>query len=51
MARETEEMAEHKPGQMDVREHERTFWGFVTAITYGVVAIAITLLFLALVNS
>ncbi|MFN3938162.1 MAG: aa3-type cytochrome c oxidase subunit IV [Gemmobacter sp.] len=44
-------MAEHKPGSMDIREHERTFAGFVRAsIWVAGVSIGV-LIFLALVNS
>lgn len=41
----------HGHGKMDIREHERTFFGFVNAILYLVVVVAIVLLFLAAVNA
>lgn len=44
-------MADHTPGQMDIREQEKTFAGFVKAsIFVGGFAIAV-LVFLALANS
>jgi Ni,Fe-hydrogenase I cytochrome b subunit len=44
-------MAEHKHGEMDIREHEKTFEGFVR-FSVWVVAISLAILiFLALVNA
>lgn len=44
-------MAEHKHGSMDIREHEKTFAGFIRMSTWGA-GIAIGLLiFMALANS
>ncbi len=43
-------MANHKHGEMDIQVQEKTFNGFVKAVTYCVVAIICTLLFIALVN-
>ena len=43
-------MAEHKHGSMDVKDHEKTFEGFVKFTTYSVIGILIFLVFLALVN-
>lgn len=41
----------HVPGTMDVTAHERTFHGFIRLITWGVVASAAVLIFLALANA
>ena len=43
-------MAEHKHGSMDIKDHEKTFEGFVKFTTYSVIGILIFLVFLALVN-
>lgn len=44
-------MAEHKHGEMDIKEQEKTFNGFVKGSIY-VAAISIALLiFIAIVNS
>ncbi|OCX66889.1 cytochrome C oxidase subunit IV [Thioclava sp. SK-1] len=44
-------MAEHKHGEMDIRDHEKTFAGFVKFVTYTVVVIIAFLVFLALVGA
>lgn len=44
-------MAEHKHGEMDIDVQEKTFDGFIKVVTWTVVAIIITLIFMALVNS
>ena len=41
-------MAEHKPGSMDIRGHEKTFAGVVKFSTWTFVAIMVFLVFLAL---
>ncbi len=44
-------MAEHKPGEMDIREQEKTFDGFVRwSIRVAILSVAI-LVFLAIFNS
>jgi hypothetical protein len=47
----TAEMAEHKPGSMDVGVQEKTFDGFVRIVSRAVVLILALLIFLALVNA
>ena len=44
-------MADHKPGSMDVRVHEKTFAGFVRFVTWTVVLIICVLIFMALANA
>ena len=44
-------MAEHKHGTMDVKEHEKTFAGFVTFTRNSVIVIIAILIFMALVNA
>lgn len=44
-------MAEHKQGDMDITEQERTFAGFMTVITRGAILIIIALILLALINA
>lgn len=44
-------MADYTPGKMDVREHEKTFEGFVRFTTWAAVAVIVVLVFLALANS
>lgn len=44
-------MAEHKHGEMNIEAQERTFAGFVKAVTWSVVAIIVTLLLLAALNA
>lgn len=44
-------MADYKPGEMDIREQEKTFEGFVRwSVRVAIVSIAI-LVFLAIFNS
>jgi hypothetical protein len=43
-------MAEHKHGEMDTKAQERTFEGFVRFTIWTVVAIIVTLVFIAIVN-
>ncbi|MAQ35902.1 cytochrome C oxidase subunit IV [Thioclava sediminum] len=43
-------MAEYKPGNMDIRDQERTFNGFVRFVTVSVIVIICFLVFLALVG-
>ncbi len=44
-------MAEHKPGSMDIRDHEKTFAGFIR-MSIWVVCISIgVLVFMALANA
>ncbi|OOY04282.1 aa3 type cytochrome c oxidase subunit IV [Thioclava sp. ES.031] len=43
-------MAEYKPGNMDIRDQERTFSGFVRFVTISVIVIICFLVFLALVG-
>lgn len=42
-------MAEHKQGEMDISVQEKTFDGFVSMVTKGVIAIIVFLIFLALI--
>lgn len=44
-------MPEHKHGDMDISEQERTFGGFVTFTKWTIVVIIVILVFLALVNA
>ena len=43
--------AEHKHGSMDIREHEKTFAGFIRFLAWGIGLSIGILIFLALVNS
>ena len=43
-------MAEHKHGEMDIEVQEKTFDGFVKAVTWSAVAIIVALIFIDLVN-
>ena len=43
-------MAEHKHGEMKVDTQEKVFEGFVKAVGWSCVVIAVFLVFLALVN-
>lgn len=43
-------MADHKHGEMDIAEQERTFEGFVSWVTRASIGIVIFLVLLALVN-
>ncbi|MGL4278732.1 MAG: aa3-type cytochrome c oxidase subunit IV [Albidovulum sp.] len=44
-------MADHTHGKMDVREHEKTFEGFIRVTTWAAVACIVVLIFLALANA
>ena len=44
-------MAEHKHSEMNIEKHEKTFENFVKATGWSCVAIFVTLVFIALVNS
>ena len=44
-------MADHKHGEMNIKEHEKTFEGFVRATKYVVIAVLLVLIFLAMFNS
>lgn len=44
-------MADHTPGKMDVRDHEKTFEGFIKVSTWAAIATICVLIFLALVNA
>ena len=44
-------MAEHEHGSMNIDVHEKTFAGFVKAVTYVATASIVILLFMAAVNS
>lgn len=45
------QMADHKPGSMDIRAQEKTFAGFIRMITWGAVICILILVFMALVNA
>lgn len=51
MADETKHTEKHEHGSMDIREHEKTFEGFIRfwVVVFGVSALI--LIFLAIVNS
>ena len=40
----------HEHGKMDIRDHEKTFAGFVKVVTWVSILILVFLLFLAAVN-
>ena len=42
-------MSEHKHGEMDITEHEKTFDGFMKFVTRGTILCIVILIFLALV--
>ena len=44
-------MADHKHGEMNTEVQEKTFEGFVRAVTWSVIVIIGVLIFMALVNS
>jgi len=46
----TDNMADHKHGEMNIDVQEKTFKGFVKAVTWSSVAILFFLVFIALVN-
>ena len=43
-------MSEHKHGEMNTDVQEKTFAGFVKAVSWSVVVILVFLVFLAMVN-
>ena len=43
-------MADHKHGEMDIEVQEKTFDGFMKAVTWSSVAIIVLLLFITIVN-
>ena len=43
-------MADHEHGNMNTETQEKTFAGFVKAVTWGAVASLLFLVFLAMVN-
>jgi len=45
------DMAEHKPGSMDIRVQEKTFAGFIRMVTWGAIISVLVLIFLALANA
>lgn len=44
-------MADHEPGKMDITEQEKTFNGFISMSTKGVMIIIALLIILALVGA
>ncbi|MFZ5752270.1 MAG: aa3-type cytochrome c oxidase subunit IV [Pseudomonadota bacterium] len=44
-------MAEHGKASMDIREHEKTFAGFIRFVMWAVALIIAVLVFMALVNA
>lgn len=44
-------MAEHKHGEMNIDVQQKTFDGFMKAVTWSSVLIILTLIFIALVNA
>ncbi len=44
-------MAEHEHGTMDVKDHEKTFDGFIRMVTWGAIICIGILIFMALVNA
>ena len=44
-------MAEHKHGEMDISEQEKTFASFMSLATKATIAIIVLLIFLALVGA
>jgi len=44
-------MTDHKHGEMDIRDHERTFEGFLRFAMYVVLVAVAILIFLAVYNS
>ncbi len=43
-------MADYKPGQMDISDHEKTFDGFITMVKRVAIASILILIFIGLVN-
>jgi Ni,Fe-hydrogenase I cytochrome b subunit len=44
-------MAEHSHSKTDIREHEKTFEGFIRFSTWVAVLVIVVLVFMALVNA
>ena len=44
-------MADHTPGKMDIRDHEKTFEGFIRITTWAAIICIGVLIFLALANA
>jgi hypothetical protein len=44
------DMAEYKPGSMDISEHEKTFDGFIKMSTRVAIASILIIIFVGLVN-
>lgn len=44
-------MAEHKHGNMDIKEHEKTFAAFMRIVAWFALACLLVLAFMALVNA
>ena len=44
-------MSEHKHGEMDIKEHEKTFAGFITWSRNVIIVCFVVLIFLAIFNS
>ncbi|MCC6305981.1 MAG: aa3-type cytochrome c oxidase subunit IV [Rhodobacteraceae bacterium] len=44
-------MADHKPASSDIREHERTFAGFVRALSWAAGITVAILILVALLNA
>lgn len=42
---------DHKHGSMDIREHEKTFDGFIRLSTWVVILSLLVVIFMALVNA
>ncbi|MTH62865.1 aa3-type cytochrome c oxidase subunit IV [Paracoccus shanxieyensis] len=45
------EVTEHKHGEMDITDHQKTFAGFVKVSTYTAIAAIVVLIFMALTNA
>jgi hypothetical protein len=43
-------MADHKPGEMNITEQERTFEGFMKWMTWGIAIILVALVLLGFIN-
>ena len=41
-------MAEHKHGEMDIKDHEATFNGFMTFVTRAVIVILLLVIWMAI---
>ena len=44
-------VAEHKPGTMDIRTQEKTFAAFIRFSTWGAITTVLVLIFMALTNA